>query len=34
VRPTGIRPRFLEKLQQHGISLPSSVFGFNSQRSG
>jgi pilus assembly protein CpaF len=28
VRPTGIRPRFLEKLQQHGISLPSSIFGF------
>lgn len=26
--PTGIRPRFLEKLQQNGINLPPSVFGF------
>lgn len=26
--PTGIRPRFLEQLQQHGISLPPQVFGF------
>ncbi|MEI7644746.1 MAG: CpaF family protein [Chloroflexales bacterium] len=27
--PTGIRPRFLEKLQQNGINLPPSVFGFS-----
>jgi pilus assembly protein CpaF len=26
--PTGIRPRFLDKLQQNGINLPPSVFGF------
>ncbi|MBX0327044.1 CpaF family protein [Oscillochloris sp. ZM17-4] len=28
IMPTGIRPRFLEKLQQNGITLPPSVFGF------
>ena len=27
--PTGIRPRFLERLAQHNISLPPQVFGFN-----
>ncbi|MFV9504187.1 MAG: CpaF family protein [Oscillochloridaceae bacterium umkhey_bin13] len=32
IKPTGIRPRFLEKLLQHGINLPPSVFGFNQQR--
>jgi pilus assembly protein CpaF len=26
--PTGIRPRFLEKLQQNNINLPPAVFGF------
>ena len=26
--PTGIRPRFTEKLQVAGISLPSAVFGY------
>lgn len=26
--PTGIRPRFLERLQHHNISLPPQVFGF------
>lgn len=28
--PTGIRPRFLEQLQQHNITLPPQVFGFGS----
>jgi pilus assembly protein CpaF len=32
--PTGIRPRFLEKLQQNGINLPPSVFGFGGRQSG
>jgi pilus assembly protein CpaF len=32
--PTGIRPRFLEKLQQNGITLPPSVFGFGGRQSG
>ena len=27
VEPTGVRPRFMEKLEDHGIRLPSSVFG-------
>jgi pilus assembly protein CpaF len=26
--PTGIRPRFVEKLQQNNINLPPAVFGF------
>ncbi|NTV64003.1 MAG: CpaF family protein [Oscillochloris sp.] len=32
--PTGIRPRFLEKLQHNGITLPPNVFGFNSRQAG
>jgi pilus assembly protein CpaF len=27
--PTGIRPRFMERLQQHNIMLPPQVFGVN-----
>ena len=27
--PTGIRPRFLERLQQNNISLPPQIFGYN-----
>jgi pilus assembly protein CpaF len=34
IAPTGIRPRFLEKLQQNGISLPPSVFGFGGRTGG
>ena len=26
-RPTGIRPRFVERLEQHGIPVPAIVFG-------
>ena len=25
--PTGIRPKFSEKLADHGISLPADIFG-------
>ena len=32
VMPTGIRPRFLEQLQQHGLNLPPQVFGFGAGR--
>lgn len=32
MKPTGIRPRFVEKLQQEGIHLPPNVFGFNTQQ--
>jgi pilus assembly protein CpaF len=34
IRPTGIRPRCIEKLQQNGINLPPSVFGFGGQPRG
>jgi pilus assembly protein CpaF len=27
--PTGIRPRFMERLQQLSITLPPQVFGAN-----
>src|SRR5437762_2709258 len=27
LRPTGIRPKFMEKLEAHGIFLPATVFG-------
>lgn len=30
--PTGLRPRYLERLQQHNISLPPQVFGFAGAR--
>jgi hypothetical protein len=26
--PTGLRPRFMERLQQQNISLPPQIFGF------
>jgi pilus assembly protein CpaF len=32
IKPTGIRPRFVEKLAQNGINLPPSVFGFSNQQ--
>ncbi|TAK20202.1 MAG: CpaF family protein [Chloroflexota bacterium] len=28
LRPTGIRPKFMARLEQHGIHLPPTVFGF------
>jgi pilus assembly protein CpaF len=27
LRPTGIRPKFMEKLEAHSIFLPATVFG-------
>lgn len=27
LRPTGLRPRFMEKIEQSGIHLPASIFG-------
>jgi len=27
LRPTGLRPRFMEKIEAAGIRLPPSVFG-------
>jgi pilus assembly protein CpaF len=29
VTPTGIRPRFMERLQQQGINLPANIFGYS-----
>ena len=29
LRPTGIRPKFMEKFEAHGIYLPPSVFGLD-----
>ena len=26
IQPTGLRPRFIEKLKQHGVELPAAVF--------
>jgi pilus assembly protein CpaF len=28
LKPTGIRPRFVEQFEQQGIHLPNGVFGF------
>jgi pilus assembly protein CpaF len=27
LRPTGLRPKFMEKIEQSGIHLPASIFG-------
>ena len=32
VRPTGLRPKFIEKIEQTGIHLPPSVFGIGQAR--
>ncbi|MGB7341852.1 MAG: CpaF family protein [Phototrophicaceae bacterium] len=32
IRPTGIRPRFYERIEDAGISLPPSVFGIGGRR--
>ncbi len=32
LRPTGLRPKFMWKLQEAGIMLPPSVFGIGSRR--
>lgn len=31
IRPTGIRPRFTDRIESHGIYLPPSVFGLGRQ---
>lgn len=28
LRPTGIRPKFMHKLEEHGVQLPPNIFGF------
>jgi len=32
LRPTGLRPRFMEKIETSGISLPPSIFGVGDRR--
>ena len=32
LRPTGLRPKFMYKIQEAGIMLPPSVFGLGGQR--
>jgi pilus assembly protein CpaF len=32
LRPTGLRPKFMEKLEASGIHLPSSIFGVGDRR--
>lgn len=33
LRPTGIRPRFIERFEQMNIYLPPNIFGYTSERS-
>jgi len=32
LRPTGLRPKFMEKIEQSGIHLPPSIFGIGERR--
>jgi len=32
LRPTGLRPKFIEKIEASGIHLPPSVFGIGARR--
>jgi pilus assembly protein CpaF len=32
IRPTGIRPKFIDQIEDAGIHLPPSVFGIGSRR--
>lgn len=32
LRPTGLRPRFMEKIEQSGIHLPPTIFGMGERR--
>jgi len=32
LRPTGLRPKFMEKIESAGIHLPSSIFGVGDRR--
>jgi pilus assembly protein CpaF len=32
LRPTGLRPRFMEKIEAAGIHLPASIFGIGERR--
>lgn len=32
LRPTGLRPKFMDKIEAHGIHLPPSIFGIGERR--
>jgi pilus assembly protein CpaF len=32
LRPTGLRPKFMEKIETAGINLPPSIFGIGERR--
>jgi pilus assembly protein CpaF len=32
LRPTGLRPKFMDKIDAAGISLPPSIFGIGERR--
>jgi pilus assembly protein CpaF len=32
LRPTGLRPKFMDKIESSGISLPASIFGIGSRK--
>ncbi len=34
LRPTGLRPRFVDKIEQSGINLPASIFGVGERMRG
>ena len=32
LRPTGLRPKFMDKIEESGIHLPASIFGVGDRR--
>jgi len=32
LRPTGLRPKFMDKIEATGINLPPSIFGIGERR--
>jgi pilus assembly protein CpaF len=32
LRPTGLRPKFMDKIEASGIHIPPSIFGVNDRR--
>jgi len=32
IRPTGLRPKFIDRIEEAGIHLPPSVFGIGTAR--
>jgi len=32
LRPTGLRPRFMDKIEASGIHLPATIFGIGERR--